>query len=94
MIDVCEYWICFGIFISSGGCQIEHWRSWHRYECIELESEEGEARNVDQHQTHMLDNVRFQILISISHNLFMMFILSHMCKLNSLGQNKVDVKLF
>ncbi|XP_058747270.1 uncharacterized protein LOC131620280 isoform X1 [Vicia villosa] len=38
----------------SGGCQIEHWRSWHRYECIELESEKDEARNVDQHQTHML----------------------------------------
>ncbi|KAI5420778.1 hypothetical protein KIW84_044565 [Lathyrus oleraceus] len=38
----------------SGGCQIGHWRSGHRYECIELESEEGEATNVDQHQTHMV----------------------------------------
>ncbi|CAI8607019.1 unnamed protein product [Vicia faba] len=38
----------------SGGCQIEHWRSGHRYECIQLESEEGEARNAHEEQTHML----------------------------------------
>ncbi|XP_024627920.1 uncharacterized protein [Medicago truncatula] len=25
-------------------CQIGHWRSWHKYECFEMESEEGHAR--------------------------------------------------
>ncbi|XP_045799614.1 uncharacterized protein LOC123893845 isoform X1 [Trifolium pratense] len=35
-------------------CQIGHWRSWHRYECFKIETEEGEARDVHAHQNPML----------------------------------------
>jgi hypothetical protein len=62
-----ETWICFVGFISSAECQIKHWRSWHRHECFRRETEEGEARDVHDHQNPMLvenyDNVRFQSCI-------------------------------
>jgi hypothetical protein len=53
---------------SSAECQIGHWRSWHKYECIEMETEEGHAKD----ETPMLveekyDNVRF---LSFAHKDF------------------------
>ncbi|GAU35458.1 hypothetical protein TSUD_364140 [Trifolium subterraneum] len=36
-------------------CQIGHWRSWHKYECFKIETEEGEAREIHGHQNPMLD---------------------------------------
>jgi len=64
--------LLFTIIYSSAECQIGHWRSLHKYECFEMETEEGNA--IDK--TPMLveekyDNVRF---LSFTHKDFVSLI--------------------
>lgn len=61
----CGIYTLFIVFISSVECQIRHWRSGHKYECFERETEEGQVRHIhDNGGTSMLvekfDKVRSQ----------------------------------